>query len=46
MELRKTGKRGTNYGQDNHNVEMCKVKNKKEPTIATKETITQPQKGF
>ncbi len=41
MEIRKTGKHCTNCGQDNHNVEMCKVKNKKEPTIATMEATIQ-----
>jgi hypothetical protein len=35
MEPRKTSKHCTNYGQDNHNVEMYKVKKKEEPTIIT-----------
>jgi hypothetical protein len=35
MELGKTNKHCTNYGQDNHNVEMYRVKKKEEPTIIT-----------
>ncbi len=35
MELGKTSKHCTNYGQDNHNVEMYKVKKKEEPFIIT-----------
>jgi hypothetical protein len=45
MEIRKTNKHYTNCGWDNHNVEMCRVKNKKEPTITTMEATTQPYKG-
>jgi hypothetical protein len=45
MEIRKTGKHYTNCGQNNHNMEMCKVKNKKEPTIAAMEATTHLQKG-
>jgi hypothetical protein len=36
MKPRKTSKHCTNYGQDNHNVEMYRVKKKKEPFITTK----------
>ncbi len=32
-QIRKIGKHCTNCGLDNHNVDMCRVKKKKEPTI-------------
>jgi predicted ATPase len=46
IELRKTSKHCTNYGQDNHNVETCKVKKKEEPIIATIKCTNQPLKGL
>jgi hypothetical protein len=39
MEPGKTSKHCTNYGQDNHNVEMYKVKKKEEPAITTTELL-------
>ncbi len=37
MELGRIGKHCTNCGQDNHNVDMCRVKKKEKPIIVTKE---------
>ncbi len=45
MEIRKTEKHCTNCGQNNPNMDMCRVMNKKEQTIAAMEATTQPQKG-
>lgn len=39
MEVGKTCKHYINYGQNNHNVNMCKVK-KEEPTIAMTKAIS------
>jgi hypothetical protein len=45
METQKTGKHCTNYGWDDHNVKMCRVKKKEEPIVTTTEATNQPQKG-
>jgi len=37
METWKTGKHYKNYGWDNHNVETCKIKNKKDPNVEVME---------
>lgn len=42
METRKIGKHNTNCGWNNHNVEMCKVKKKEEPTMTSIEATNQP----
>jgi hypothetical protein len=46
METRKIGKHCTNYEQDNQNVEMCRIKKKKEPIVTTIEATNQLQKGY
>jgi hypothetical protein len=33
MKITKIGKHCTNYGRDNHNVKMCRIKKKERPTI-------------
>jgi hypothetical protein len=33
MEPKKNGKHCTNCGQDNHNVETCRIKKKEEPLL-------------
>ncbi len=30
----------TNYGQDNHNVDMCRMKKKKKPTVVATQATT------
>ncbi len=39
MEPGKTCKHCTNYGQDNHNVEIYRVKKKEKPTITTTQLL-------
>jgi hypothetical protein len=45
METWKIGKHCMNYGWNKHNVEMCRVKKKKEPTVVTTEATDQFHKG-
>ncbi len=35
MEIGDTNKHYTNYGRDNCNVEMCRLKEKEEPIVTT-----------
>jgi hypothetical protein len=42
----KIDKHYTNYGWKNHNVEMCKVKKKEEPIVATIKVTNQHHKGY
>jgi len=41
----KTGKHYTNCGQDDHNMETCRVNKKEVPIVSTKETTIQLEKG-
>jgi hypothetical protein len=41
----KTGKHYTNCGQDDHNMETCRVNKKEVPIVETKEATIQLEKG-
>jgi hypothetical protein len=42
---RKSNKHCINCGRDNHNMEMCRVKKKGEPIVATIKATNQTHKG-